>query len=431
KIFRYMMKSKTRTIAAIDIGSEKVTTLIANLQTELSDMSTTINVTGVSASESGEGRGIKKGQIVNLEEAIEVVIESVESAERMAGYNITKAFVSLGGAHISSINSHGVVAISNPEGEITHDDVNRVIEAASAVNLPATRVLVHVLPREYIVDGENGIKDPLRMEGVRLEAEAHLITASASAVKNIEKVLDEAGIKIEDFVYSGIAASDAVLSKTEKELGCVLLDIGGGTTSIAVYEEGSINYSYVLPIGSRNVTKDLATGLRVSLESAEKIKLSLHTSDKRAGIDSDDQIDLTKYGIDEDKRVSRKTVVEGIIRPRLNEIFSMVKVQLEKEKLINKVPSGVIITGGGAQVFGVEESGKRMLSLPVRIGKPRGVQGLVDEIMNPSFSVPIGLLINASKKESKDHLTGTTKRLKLPTIRFGGKLSKIFKDLLP
>ena len=167
------------------------------------------------------------------------------------------------------------------------------------------------------------------------------------------------------------------------------------------------------------------------MESAEKIKLSLHISDKRAGVDSDDQIDLTKYGIDEDKRVSRKTVVEGIIRPRLNEIFSMVKLQLEKEKLINKVPSGVIITGGGAQIYGVEESGKRMLSLPVRIGKPRGVQGLVDEIMNPSFSVPIGLLINASKKESKDHLTGTTKRLKLPTIRFGGKLSKIFKDLLP
>lgn len=425
-----MMRAKSRIVAAIDIGSEKITTLIANIQTELSDLSTTINVIGVSTSESGEGRGIKKGQIVNLEEAVESVVESVESAERMAGYNISKAFVSLGGAHILSQNSHGVVAVSNPEGEISHEDIERVIEAASAVSLPPSRILLHVLPKEYIVDGDGGIKDPLRMGGVRLETEAHLITASASAVKNIEKVLDEVGIKVEEFIYSGIAASDAVLTKTEKELGCVMIDIGGGTTSIAVYEEGSLTYSYVLPIGSRNVTKDLATGLRVSLESAEKIKLSLGNNEKRVA-EGEEQIDLSKFGIDEDKKVSRKTLVEGIIRPRLNEIFSMVKSQLEKEKLINKIPSGAVITGGGAQVYGVEDSGKRMLSMAVRIGKPRGVQGLVDEILNPSFSVPIGILINASRKEPKDHLTSISKRIKLPSIGIGGKISKIFKDLLP
>jgi len=431
-----MIKSKTKTIAAIDIGSEKVTTLIANLQTELSDMSTTINVTGVSASESGEGRGIKKGQIVNLEEAIEVVIESVESAERMAGDNITKAFVSLGGAHISSVNSHGVVAISNPEGEITHDDVNRVIEAASAVNLPATRVLVHVLPREYIVDGENGIKDPLRMGGVRLEAEAHLITASASAVKNIEKVLDEAGIKIEDFVYSGIAASDAVLSKTEKELGCVLLDIGGGTTSIAVYDEGTINYSYVLPIGSRNVTKDLATGLRVSLESAEKIKLSLHISDKRAGVDSDDQIDLTKYGIDEDKRVSRKTVVEGIIRPRLNEIFTLVGEEVKKSGFGGSTPAGAVVTGGGALTVGLATACKRCLSLPVRLGYPKGLSGLVDEIKSPAYAVAWGLIeygVSNSKGIKADSSFKSMSKM-IGKIQFKGifeKIVKLVKSFLP
>lgn len=426
-----MMKSRSRTITAIDIGSEKITTLIANLQTELSDLSTTINIIGVATSESGEGKGIKKGQIVNLEEAVESVVASVESAERMAGYNISKAYVSLGGAHISSLNSHGVVAISNPEGEISHEDIDRVIEAASAVSLPPSRTLLHVMPKEYIVDGDAGIRDPMRMEGVRLETEAHLITASSSAVKNIEKVLDEVGIKVEEFIYSGIAASDAVLTKTEKELGCLMIDIGGGTTSIAVYEEGSLTYSYVLPIGSRNVTKDLATGLRVSLESAEKIKLSLNSLDQKKGTDSEDQIDLAKFGIDEDKKVSRKTLVEGIIRPRLNEIFTMVKIQLEKEKLINKIPSGAVITGGGSRVYGVEDSGKRMLSLPVRIGIPKGVSGLVDEIMNPSFSVPIGILINASKKEPKDHLTSISKRVKLPSIGIASKFSKIFKDLLP
>ena len=426
-----MMKVKSRVIAAIDIGSEKITTLIANFQTDLADLSTTINIIGVATSESGEGRGIKKGQIVNLEEAVESVVDSVESAERMAGYNISKAWVSIGGAHILSQNSHGIVAVLNPEGEITHDDIKRVIEAASAVSLPPTRTLLHIIPKEYIVDGDNGIKDPLRMGGVRLETEAHLITASSSAVKNIEKILDEVGIKVEGFVYSGIAASDAVLTKTEKELGCVMIDIGGGTTSIAVYEDGSLTYSYVLPIGSKNVTKDLATGLRVSLESAEKIKLSLEDSNDKKGTEENEQIDLTKFGIDEDKKVSKKTVVEGIIRPRLNEIFSMVKIQLEKEKLINKVPSGAIITGGGARVYSVEDSGKRILGLPVRIGKPRGVTGLVDEILNPSFSVPIGILINASKQEPKDHLTSISKRIKLPSIGIGIKLSKLLKDLLP
>ncbi|KKR11787.1 MAG: Cell division protein ftsA [Candidatus Woesebacteria bacterium GW2011_GWA1_39_21] len=425
------MKSRSTIIAAIDIGSEKVTTLIANVQTELTDLSKVINVIGVAASESGEGRGIKKGQIVNLEEAVDAVIESVESAERMAGHNVTKAYLALGGAHILSQNSHGVVAISNPEGEITQADINRVIDAASAVSLPPSRVLIHVIPKEFIVDGDSGIKDPLRMEGVRLEAEAHLITASSSAVKNIEKVLDEVGIKVEEFIYSGIASSDAVLTKTEKELGCVMIDIGAGTTSIAVYEEGSLTYSYVLPIGSRNVTKDLATGLRVSLEAAEKIKLSLNPLREKKGTEAEEYLDLTKYDAGEDKKVSRKTVLEGIIRPRLNEIFSMVKTQLEKEKLINKIPSGAIITGGGAQVYGVEESGKRLLSLPVRIGKPHGVEGLVDEILNTSFSVPIGVLINASKKEPKDHLTSISKRLKLPTIGILAKLAKIFKDLLP
>jgi cell division protein FtsA len=426
-----MMKVKSKVIAAIDIGSEKITTLIANFQTDLADLSTTINIIGVATSESGEGRGIRKGQIVNLEEAVESVVDSVESAERMAGYNISKAWVSIGGAHILSQNSHGIVAVSNPEGEISHDDIKRVIEAASAVSLPPTRTLLHIIPKEYIVDGDNGIKDPLRMGGVRLETEAHLITASSSAVKNIEKILDEVGIKVEGFIYSGIAASDAVLTKTEKELGCVMIDIGGGTTSIAVYEDGSLTYSYVLPIGSRNVTKDLATGLRVSLESAEKIKLSLEDSNDKKETEENDQIDLTKFGIDEDKKVSKKTVVEGIIRPRLNEIFSMVKIQLEKEKLMNKVPSGAIITGGGARVYSVEDSGKRILGLPVRIGKPKGVTGMVDEILNPSFSVPIGILINASKQEPKDHLTSISKRIKLPSIGIGIKLSKLIKDLLP
>ena len=221
--------AKDKVVVALDIGSTKIATIIATIE------EAKINIIGAASYPS---KGLRKGQVVDIDEAIKSITQSLEAAERMAGYSVGTAFVSVDGTHIESQNSKGVVAISNPEGEITQADINRVIDAASAVSLPPSRVLIHVIPKEFIVDGDSGIKDPLRMEGVRLEAEAHLITASSSAVKNIEKVLDEVGIKVEEFIYSGIASSDAVLTKTEKELGCVMIDIGAGTTSIAVYEEG-------------------------------------------------------------------------------------------------------------------------------------------------------------------------------------------------
>ncbi|MFH1864163.1 MAG: cell division protein FtsA [bacterium] len=419
--------NKTKIIAGIELGSSKISTLVAQIASDQITFENSINIVGAASSES---KGIKKGQIVNIEEATDATISSVEAAERMAGYNLDKAYISIGGAHINSQNSHGVVAVSDPNGEISQDDVSRVIDAASAISLPQSREIIHILPRDYVVDGEAGAKDPLGMSGIRLEVDTHIVTASSAVVKNIRKVIDEVGIEIEGLVYSGLAASEAVLSETEKELGCVLIDVGGGTTSIAVFVEGSLSYSSVIPIGAKNVTNDLAIGLRVSLESSEKIKIMLSDVQKSKK-DESDEVDLSVLDLPEVKKISKKTLVEGIIKPRLNEIFSIVRLELEREGLSGRIPSGAIITGGGAETAGCLESAKRTLSLPIRIGKPQGVGGLIDDIMTPAYATGTGLIIYGAHSLSNEPLTSFTKKLKLPTKGIAGKIVNIIKDLLP
>ena len=424
--------TKTKIVSGIELGSSKIATIIAQVNFDEVTGEKAVNLVGVSSVES---RGIKKGQIVDIEEAVEATIASVEAAERMAGYNLDNAYIALGGAHMASQNSQGIVAVSDPGGEINYDDVDRVIEAASAVSLPSSRELIHVLPREFIVDGEEGVRDPVGMSGVRLEVQTHLITASGAAVKNLKKAVGEVGIKVNELIYSGLAAAESVLTKTEKELGCVLIDVGGGTTSIAVFVDGALSYSGVLPIGAKNVSNDLAIGLRVSLESAEKIKLALSIDDKKNKKAKDqsvsDEFDLESLGIGEIKRVSKKTLTEGIIKPRLNEIFSMVKIALDREGLSARVPAGAILTGGGAETVGAVEAAKRMLSLPIRIGIPRGIGGLIDDVMNPAFAVPIGLVLHSVNIAEGESLTSFSKKIKLPSKGLIGKLLATLKDLLP
>lgn len=418
--------NRSKIIAGIELGSNKTVTVVAQVSVD-DTYSQTVNIIGVSSATS---RGVKKGQIVNIEESVESAISSIEGAERMAGHNIDSAFVSLGGAHITSQNSHGVVAVSGPSGEIVTSDVSRVIEAASAISLPTSREIVHVLPREFVVDGESGVKDPIGMSGVRLEVETHVVTASSAAVKNLSKSLSEAGVKINDMVFSGLASSYAVLTDTEKELGCCLIDIGAGTTSVVAYVDGSLAYSGVIPVGAKNVTNDIAIGLRVSLDTAEKIKLSL--SNAKSSKEQKDELDLSALGISEVSKVSKKTLVEGIIRPRLNEIFTMVRLELEKERIINRIPSGAIVTGGGSKTIGIVESAKRMLSVPVRVGVPTGVSGLIDDVMDPAFSVPIGLLLYGSKQEVAE--TGGINfpmKLNFPGKGFVNKIIDSIKELLP
>lgn len=426
--------AKNKIVAGIELGSSKIATLISQVTTEPTTGETNINVVGVSYTDS---KGIKKGQIVDIEETVDAVIASVEAAERMAGYNLDAAYVALGGAHVHSQNSRGVVAVSDPNGEISPEDVDRVVEAASAISIPQSREVIHVIPREFVVDGEAGVKDAVGMSGVRLEVDTHIVTAAAPSIKNIRKAVNEVGVEITGLVFNGLAAAEAVLSNTEKELGCVVVDIGGGTTSIAAFIDGALSYSGVIPVGAKNVTNDLAIGLRVSLEAAEKIKLSLSDENKKKiKIEStaeEDQVDLSTWGVTENKKVSRKTLVEGIVRPRLNEIFTMVKIELDKAGLTNRVPSGVVITGGGALTVGATESARRMLSLPIRIGVPKGIGGLIDDIVDPTFAVPVGLILFGAKEGEIPigSLNSISRKFKLPSIGFASKLIETIKNLLP
>src|SRR5258708_7499039 len=420
--------AKNKIVAGIDIGSSKITTLIGQVVTDDITFENSISIVGVATTLS---RGVKKGQIVDIEDAVEATIASVEAAERMAGYNLNSAWVSVGGAHVSSSNSTGVVAVSDPNSEVSAEDVHRVIDAARAVSMPASREIIHVIPRDFIVDGEGGVRDPIGMSGVRLEVETHLVTVSSPALKNLTKAINEVGISIDGIVFSGIAASHSILSDTEKELGCVLIDIGAGTTSVAAYVDGGLIYSGALPIGARNVTNDLAIGLRVSLETAEKIKLTLSTH-KGKEVAKSDIIEVIDDESKDAKKLSKRTLTEGIIRPRLNEIFTMVRLDLERAGIINKVPSGAVITGGGALTIGVIDSAKRMLTLPVRIGVPSGVGGLVDEILNPAYATPIGLLeYGVLQSVPQQSQSNSGKKVKLPNSEIIGKVIESIRDLLP
>lgn len=329
-------------VVAVDIGSSKVVTVIARVDE-------VVNVLGVSEVKSA---GIKKGQIVDIDEAVLAINNSLEAAERMAGYSASRVIVSIGGNHIESQNSRGVVAVSSPQGEITENDLLRVIDAAKAVSLPSTREIIHVLPRTYTVDGQEGIKDPIGMSGVRLEVDTHIISASSAVLRNIEKAFSMVGVDIDGVVFSGYASSLSTLSDTEKELGVVLVDIGAGTTDISIYVDGSVAYSSVLPIGARHITNDLAIGLRISLESAEKIKLFLSKPTKKSlGFENDlgprdksDELDLSGLGLAEEvNKVSKKTLIEGIIRPRLNEIFTFIGLEIKKSGFVGQTPSGLEI----------------------------------------------------------------------------------------
>ena len=390
----------SKVVAGIDIGSSKFATIIAQISPEEGK----INVIGASSIPSV---GVRKGQIVNIEEATTGIISSVEAAERMAGYSISRVLVSVGGAHIASQNSKGVVAIAEPESEITQEDIRRVTEAARAISLPSSREIIHCLPRFFTVDSQDGIKDPAGMTGVRLEVDTHIITGSTTSMRNLARCVSEIGADIETMVFNGIAASEAVITDTEKELGVVLVDIGGGTTSIVIFVEDAPAYTSVLPIGAKNVTNDLAIGLRLSLESAEKLKIALSETPKEVAHPGEekqeeekpkDEIDLASLGIYEDtKTVSRRTLTEGIIKPRLNEIFTMVGLEIKKSGFAGMTPSGIVLCGGGALTVGAVESCKRILSMPVRVGVPTGVSGLVDDVLTPAYAAPLGLVIYGSR----------------------------------
>lgn len=425
-------------VVGVDIGTSKIVSVIAKVDDEF------VNVLGVSEVAAG---GVRKGQIVDIEEAVLSINNSLEAAERMAGYSASHVIASIGGSHIESINSRGVVAVARPEGEITESDLARVIEAARAVSLPSSREIIHVLPRSYIVDGQEGIKDPIGMTGIRLEVDTHIISANSTSIRNMEKAFSEVGVDLDAVVFNGYASSVAVLSDTEKELGVVLADIGAGTTDISIYVDGSVAYSSVIPIGARHITNDLAIGLRISLESAEKIKLFLSSQPKKAKLTADaeeekvaekftDEVDLSHLALAEElKKVSKKTLIDGIIRPRLNELFTMIGIEVKKSGFAGQTPSGLVITGGGAKTIGISDSAKRTLAMPVRIAIANNIKGIIDEIQEPSFSTVIGLTMYGVNTESESSLPFGISVPQISNLHFDSRiLSKVvsfIKSFLP
>lgn len=433
--------SKNNYIASIDLGTDKCTTLIASIGEDGQ-----MRVVGVSAVPT---KGIRKSMIVDLEQVVATLTQSVDSAERMAGFDISDCYVSVSGSHVQSLNSKGVVAVANPDQEITPADVDRVIEAARAISLPSDRQIIHIIPRYFKVDSQEGIRDPVGMTGVRLESEAHIITGMTTGLKNLEKCINDIGLQVNAFVFSGLAGSEVVLSDTEKELGVVLVDIGAGSTNFCAYVEGAMEYSGSIPIGARHITQDLALACRINMDSAEKIKLylsdhGLHEIRPIAGESKEelnkrrkkaDLLDVEQLGVhDSDGKLSKRTLINGIMEPRIAEIMKMIAEKLDKRNLLSQIPAGLVFTGGGAETVSLIDIAKKFFRLPARIGDPMQMQGLVSDIQRPAFSTSIGLLfygkqqgkISAPKKSlNLDFLS----HIKLDSLF--ANLANFFKKLLP
>lgn len=414
-----MARDNNNIVVGIDIGSSNVRVVVAEyLRDEVQP-----RVIGVSMLPSF---GIRRGVITDVEDIAKVVNEAVENAERMTGIQIKKAILNIGGSDIGFQCSKGVVAIGRADGEVAEDDINRVIGEAQIISLPMNKEIVHVIARKYRLDDLDNIKDPLGMKGVRLEVDAMVIESSSAHVKNISKCAYQANIEIEDLVLEPLASAKAVLNKKQKELGVVLINIGGGTTSIAVYEESDLIHSAVIPVGASHITNDIAIGLRTSIDVAEKIKLEYgsalsHDINKKEGIDLA-MLDSSEQGV-----VSRYHVAE-IIEARSEEIFSLVQKELQAIGKAGLLPSGAVLVGGGAKMTNMGDLAKEVLGLPVQIGFPLGLGGILDKVDDPSFATVAGLVLWGGQQQvsnvGKDSFI-KSKTMDLLTRQTGDGVEKI------
>ena len=382
--------SKKDIICALDVGSSNIRTVIA----QLISAEEKPRIIGVGTAESN---GVRKGVITDIEETLKSINESVEKAERTAGITIDRAVVSVGGNHISSQYSKGVIAVGRADGEVTNDDIERVISAAQAISVPPNKEIIHIIPKDYSLDEQKNIKDPLGMNGVRLEVDALIIEGYTPYIKNLSKCLESAKIGIETLVLSPIASAKSVLTKRQKELGVVLIDIGGGTTGMTVFEENDLLSSSIIPVGGKHITNDIAIGLRTSIDVAEKVKLEFGNAMPRE-INKKEDINLSEIDPSEEGMVSRYHVSE-IIEARLEEIFNLVNKELKaigKDKLL---PAGAVLVGGTSKLPGSVDLAKEILGLPAQTGFPVSLGGLVDKVDDPSFANAVGLLLWGMENE--------------------------------
>ena len=373
-------------LVGIDVGTSKVCALIGEVARD-----GTLTIVGKGVVPAS---GLKKAVVVNIDQTVRSISGSVDHAERLSGYQIDRAFVGVGGQNVESQNSRGAVAVTGHQREVTREDVDRALEVARAVSIPSNREVLHVLPRGFIVDGQEGVKDPLGMSAVRLEIETHIVTAAATAVRNLAKCVQAANVKIDELVANSLASAETVLSETERELGVAVADIGAGTIDLALFLDGSPFKTVVLPVGGNNVTNDVAIGLKTSLQVAEELKIQ-HGSCDLSTVVGDEVINVSTLGEAAGRTVSRLDVCR-IIEARMRETFEMMGAEIRGAGE-GMLPAGLVLTGGASQLAGAAALGREVLNMPVRVAGPTDVGGLTDNILNPAYSTAIGLLYWGAK----------------------------------
>lgn len=377
----------SKMIVGLDIGTSKVVAIVGEVKADGS-----LNIVGIGSHRS---RGLKKGTVVNIESTVESIQRAVEEAELMAGCRIHSVYAGIAGSHIRSMNSHGIVAIR--DREVTRADIDRVIDAAQAVAIPADQRVLHILPQEYIIDSQEGVKEPLGMSGVRLEAKVHLVTCAINAVQNIEKCIKRCGLQVEEIILEQLASSYAVLTDDEKELGVCMVDIGGGTTDIAVFTEGAIRHTGVIPIAGDQVTNDIAMALRTPTDNADEIKIKYACALTQLASPGE-MIKVPGVGERPARELSRQALAE-VVEPRYDELFTLVKAELQRSGYENLMAAGLVLTGGTSKMEGVIELAEEIFHMPVRLGMPQGVKGLADIVRNPVYSTGVGLLLYGMKQQ--------------------------------
>lgn len=382
-------KSDRRLVVGLDVGTSKIVAIVGELTSD-----GTIEVVGVGMHPS---RGLKKGVVVNIESTVRSIQRAVEEAELMAGCEIHSVYAGIAGSHIRSLNSHGIVAIRDKE--VMAADVERVIDAARAVAIPADQKILHVIPQEFVIDQQDGIREPVGMSGVRLEARVHIVTGAVSSAQNIEKCVRRCGLTVDDIVLEQLASSYSVLTEDEKELGVCLVDIGGGTTDIAIFSEGGLRHTAVIPIAGDQVTNDIAIALRTPTKSAEEIKLRYACALPQL-TSSDETIEVPSVGERAPRRLGRQTLAE-VVEPRYAELFALIQAEIRRSGFEDMIAAGIVLTGGASKMEGAAELAEEIFHTQVRLGTPIGVSGLVEVVRNPIHATGVGLLIFA-----REALTG-------------------------
>lgn len=382
------MPVRENIIVGLDIGTTKICAVVGEM------VDNAINIIGIGTHPS---IGLRKGVVVNIESTVDSIKKAVEEAELMAGCEISSVYAGIAGGHITGFNSRGIVAIKGTE--VTQQDVEHVIEAARAVAIPMDREVIHVLPQEYMVDEQDGIQNPIGMSGVRLEAKIHIVTGAVTSAHNIVKCANRSGLDVCDIVLEALASGEAVLTEEEKELGTVLLDLGGGTTDLAVFSGKNIKHTFVLALGGNNLTNDIAVGLRAPLPEAEKIKIKYGGCVAR-NIHSDEMIEVPGMGGRTPRKLARQILGE-ILEPRMEEIFTLINREIYRAGQENSIPSGVVLTGGSALLTDVTEIAESVFNLPARLGKPMGIGGLVEVVNNPMYATGVGLVLYGAKNQTQ------------------------------